>query len=180
MKKLLKWIITIVIVVMLVKAFNNFVNPETEDIVYLANKTKAEIESTLGGTLSQNDAMSARIYAYTEGELTVDWNSDAGFGIIYIDDKQAGIHTDNRVYSMYNIKIGDAVIGVQDDLTFNYDEHFEVLDDLYGGSSTATFYYNSARGDCLVVIANDTTNRVVALTYYTDGKKATEQLKPLY
>ncbi len=180
MKKLIKWFIVIAIVVMLVEAFNNFVNPETEDIVYLANKTKAEMESTLGCSLSQNDTMASRIYAYTEGELTLDWNSDEGFGIIYIDDKQAGIHTDNRLYSMYNIKIGDPVIGVKDDITFSYDENFEVLDDLYGGSSTATFYYNNTRKDCLVVIANDTTNRVVALSYYTDGKKATEQLKPLY
>lgn len=180
MKKLIKWIIIILLAVIGVKAFNNFVNPETKDISYLAAKNKSEIQSELGCTFTPDAGIAKRVYVYTKGELTADSNSQEGISILYIDGEQVGIHTDNRIYSMFNIAIGDAIISVQSNTTFTYDDHFEVLDDLYGGSSTATFYYNSTSGECLVVIANDTTNRVVALTYYKDGRRATEMLEKVF
>lgn len=179
MEKLIKWIITIVIVVMLVKAFNNYVHPETTDISYLASKSKAEIESEMGYPFSKAPDMAKKIYAYTNGEVTVDANSENGIAIVYIDGKQVGIHTDNRLYSMFGIKLGDGEMSVEDVITFEYDKSFEVLNDMYGGSSTATFFYNHGTDECLVVVINDTSNRVVALTYYKDGKTATECLRSL-
>lgn len=47
-------------------------------------------------------------------------------------------------------------------------------------NSTATIDGDSKNNTCLVVVYNGSTNRVVALTYFNDMKKATEKLSKLY
>ena len=47
---------------------------------------------------------------------------------------------------------------------------------MVGGQSTAWFYYNSANNDCMVIIVNDNSARVVAMTYFNDYKLISENL----
>ncbi|MCM1089445.1 MAG: hypothetical protein NC092_05295 [Butyrivibrio sp.] len=178
-KKAIKWVILIIIAVIAGKAFLNFVNPKVTDLTPYLKMTKSDLERTLGVSLSDNPNMLKKIYEYTEGEITVDGNSGNSFGIIYIDGQQSGLHTDSRIYGMYGIKIGDAFISLEDKITYPYERKYEVLNDIGQGASTATFYQNYTNNDCLVVVVNDTSNRVVALTYYSNGKKATEQLSSM-
>lgn len=86
------------------------------------------------------------------------------------------MHIDNRKYSMYGLNIGDALISVDSKINFPHDESFEVLNDVVEGTSSAWFYCNTKKGDCMVVIFNEVSNRVVAMTYFSDGEKVTEQL----
>lgn len=176
LKKVLKWVILIVIVVIAGNAFWRFVNPEVTDVTPYLKMSKSDLERNLGIPLSDNPNMVKKIYAFTDGEVTVDGNSENSVGIIYIDGKQSGFHTDNRLYGMYGVKIGDAVISLGGKITYPYETTFEILNDIGQGSSTATFYQSYTRNDCLVIIANDTSGRVVALTYFSDGKRATERL----
>ena len=178
-KKVLKWVILICIVVIAGDAIYNFIFPEVTDVTPYLKMSKSDIERNLGVSLSDSPNMVKRIYAFTDGEVTVDGNSDNNVGIIYIDGKQSGFHTDNRIYGMYGVKIGDAVISLGDKLTYPSERTYEILNDVGQGSSTATFYQNYTRNDCLVIIANDTSGRVVALTYFSDGKKATNQLSQI-
>ncbi len=180
MKTFVKCGMVILALVLLANLLDDYVNPEVTDVTPYLTMSKEELETQLGITLAENPAMINKIYAYTNGEITVDGNSEGSIGIVYIDGRQAGIHIDDRTYGMFGIKMGDAEIGVSNDITFEYDEHFEVLSDIEQGSSTASFYANHRKGDCLVVVYNDTTNRVVALAYYSNGKKATEQLTSLF
>ncbi|MDE7254391.1 MAG: hypothetical protein K2O32_15830 [Acetatifactor sp.] len=176
LKKIIKWAILIFIVIYAGKAFYNFVYPEVTDLTPYLTMSKYELERTLGITLSDKPNMVKKIYEFTEGEITVDGSEENNIGIVYIDGKQSGLHTDSRIYSMYGIKMGDAALYLKDNITYPYESVYEVLNDIGQGSSTATFYQNFTKNDCLVVVVNDTSGRVVALTYYSDGKKATEQL----
>lgn len=178
LKKILKWAILIFIVIYAGKAIYNFIFPEVTDLTPYLTMSKYDLERTLGVSLSDKPNMVKKIYEFTEGEITVDGSEKNDIGIVYIDGKQSGLHTDSRIYSMYGIKLGDAALYLEDNITYPYERTYEVLNDIGQGSSTATFYQNYTRNDCLVVVINDTSGRVVALTYFSDGKKATEQLSP--
>ena len=80
---------------------------------------------------------------------------------------------------MFGISIGDGEFKIDDNLTYEYDESFNVLDDMLGGKSTAVFYYNKANNDCLVIFINDKSARVVAMTYFNDYKLVTQNLSGL-
>ncbi len=176
MKKILKRVIIVIIVVIVAKKAIDFVNPKVTDVTPYLRMSKSEIERSLGMSFSSSPDMVKKIYAFTDGEITVEGNSKKSIGIVYIDGKQAGLHIDDRRYGMYGIEIGDAIINVGDRLTYKYERQYEILDEIGQGTSTATFFQNYSKGDCLVVVANDTSNRVVALTYYSEGEKATELL----
>lgn len=179
MKKILKRAVIIVIVIFVGKEIMDFVNPKVTDVTPYLNMTKPEIEETLDISFSSSPDMVKKIYGYTNGKITVDGNSDNSIGIVYIDGKQVGFHLDNRRYGMYGIEIGDSFLNVEDKITYEYERQYEVLTDIGQGASSATFYRNYSKGDCLVVVVNDTSGRVVALTYFSDGKKAMERLAPL-
>lgn len=147
------------------------------DVTHLANASKATIESELGVELNNNPKMINRIYEYTEGDLTVEGGSESGVALLYIDGVRKGFHIDKKRYTMFGIEMGNSMLEVDDNLNYRYEGTFEVLDDYYDqGVSKGVFYYNEANNDCLIIVYNDTTGRVVALTYYSDYKKLTEQL----
>lgn len=177
-KKVLTWAILFIIVVTAGKAILNYVNPEITDLTPYLTMSKYDLARTLGISLSDNPNMLSKIYEYTDSEITVDGDSENSIGIIYIDGRQSGLHTDNRIYSMYGVKIGDAVISLNDLITFPYDTSFEILGDIAQSAATATFYQNTDSNECLVIVSNNTSGRVVALTYYSNAKKATERLTP--
>lgn len=175
---IIKWIIVIVLIIIVGKKVVEFIHPT--DVTNLVNMDKQTIEKTLGVSLKRDLDMPGRIYEYSEGVVTVDGGSDTGVAIIYIDDIQTGFHIDKRKYAMYGLHIGDAIIAVDDNMTYEHEEIFEVLDDVYDGQSTALFYCNYTKGDCLVVIYNDYSNRVVALTYFNNVNEVTEELETLF
>lgn len=151
----------------------------TTDITPYLNYEKAQLEDELGVSLEPNSKMVKKIDAYTNGTVTVDGDHKNGIAMFYIDGIRSGIHIDNSKYSMFGIELGIAGQKVEKVMTFKFDRHFNVLDDMMKGSSTATFYCNSTTNECIVVICNGTTNRVVAITYFNNMRKATENLSSL-
>lgn len=154
---------------------NRLLNPEVTDVTNLTRADKATIESELGVSLANNPDKVKQIYEFTEGKITVDGGED-GVAVVYIDGKQKGLHIDDKKYSMYGVEMGQLMINLDDVLTYEYDQNYEVLNDLYQGISTGQFFCNTEKNDCLIVIYNDNSSRVVALTYFSDMKKVTEQL----
>ena len=77
---------------------------------------------------------------------------------------------------MYGLNIGLGAYEIPNKITYKYDSHFEMLNDMMGGQSTADYYYNKAANDCLVITSNDNTGRIVAITYFTDLSKVTETI----
>ena len=176
MNGLLKKIVILAVLIFCGVAIKNMISPKVTDVTYWVNMEKQELEDKLGYLLPDAPGMVPKIYAYTDGEVTVDGDSKNGFGIVYIDGKQSGLHIDGRKYGMFGLRTGLSNMEVDELLTYDYETVYEVLNDIGQGSSTATFYQNYTKGDCLVVVFNDLSGRVVAITYYTDGERATERL----
>lgn len=172
-----KWVIIIAILVFVGSTIINYFFPKVTDITPYVNSDKAYIEEQLGVSLPSNPDMLGRIYEYTKGEVSV-CGSD-GIGIVYIDGLQAGLHTTNKKYSLYGVQLGYSTYRATDSMTYQYDESFVVLTDLEGDTATATFYTNSTNNDCLIIVHNNIVNQVIAITYYNDMKKVTEELSAL-
>lgn len=172
----IKWI---VIVGALFIIGGKLLNPEVTDVTNLVKASKSSVEQSLGVSLVRDPGMVKKIYEYTDGEITVDAD-DEGVAMVYIDGKQSGLHIDDEKYSMYGLTMGDLMIDLENKLTYDYDDRFDVINDMYEGVSTGEFFCNTKRNDCLIVVYNDHTSRVVALTYFNDMNKVTEQLSPAY
>ena len=171
---IIKWIVIAVVIVIAAKFVINIVNPKVTDLTSYINMETKEVEDKLDVKLAANSNMSSKVNHYSRGTVTVDGNDD--FGVVYIDGEYAGLHTQSKKYSLFGVKIGDAGYGVEDKMTFDFDESICVLNDMAAGNSTATFYADYEKGDCFVVITNDHSNKVVALTYFSDYAKVTETL----
>lgn len=173
---IVKWAIIICLLVVVGGSVINLVAPRVTDVTHLVKLDKEDIEEALDIYLLENPDMIKKIYEYTDSEIAVNGDSNKGIGVVYLDGKQNGLHIDNKKYSMFNINMGDAMVDIEDRMTFEYDENFIVVNDLYEGQSTAVFYCNKTKNECLIVIYNDLSNRVVAMTYFSDMRKVTEQL----
>ena len=136
---------------------------------------ESEIAAKYGLTfVDGTDDMVKRIPRYTQSKVTVR-NAD-NLLMVYVDGKKVGVSTDASRYSMFNVKIGDPAYKVKDTTSFRYDETFDVLNDMEHGNSTVDYYANWDTNECLALTVNDGSGRVVAIAYYSDLKKMTEDL----
>lgn len=153
------------------------VNPEAKDVTNLVNMDVEEVESALDVTLNENSSMVSQIYQYSNGNVTVYGNGE--IGVVYIDDGYAGLHINDKKYSLYGVKIGDSEATAEANMTFDFDESMIVLNDIVQGNSTTVFYKNKIKGDCLAVIYNDHSNRAVAMTYFKNCAMVTQNLQSI-
>ena len=156
------------------KAIVSVVMPEGEDITSLLTSNADTVAAKLGVTFQDNPEWVSRIHQYSKGTVTVKAAED--IGIVYIDSKQIGIQVESKAYTMFGIQIGDGEKYAYDHMTYPYDDFLSVLNDMAEGKTTTYFYYNQKRNDCLALTINDTTNRIVGMTYFTDYQKVTETL----
>ncbi len=170
----IKWVVIAVIAIVGIKFVYGLINPEIIDVSSYVNMDAEELAKKLDVTFEKDCDMNKMITHYSNGTVTVD--GDGEIGVVYIDGKRKGIHINDKKYSMYGVSIGDGEFKIDDNMTYEYDESFNVLDDMLGGKSTAIFYYNKAKNDCFVVVINDRSARVVAMTYFNDYKLITQNL----
>lgn len=149
----------------------------TIEVQEYGSMSSEELEASLGLTLTKNSNMSSQIPHYTKGEVTVDGNGE--IGVIYIDGKQTGIHVNSKKYTLFGVRMGYDERKVKENMMFPNDRNFFIIEDMAVGYSTAQFYCNTIKGDCLVLIYNDTSKKVVAMTYYSNYKKALERLSSI-
>ncbi len=157
--------------------FMNVINPEVKDVTNLVNMSVEGVEKALDVTLNENSSMISQIHQYSDGNVTVYGNGE--IGVVYIDDVYAGLHINDKKYSLYGVKIGDSESEAEENMTFPSDDSMSVLNDIMEGNSTTVFYRDKAKGDCFVVIYNDHSNRVVAMTYFKNFYKVTENLESI-
>ncbi|MBQ4068674.1 MAG: hypothetical protein IJC76_05435 [Lachnospiraceae bacterium] len=149
--------------------------PNVTDITPYINMSENDLEDNLKISLEPNEKMANKIHHYSNGKVTVS-GTQKGICVIYIDNKQAGIHIDSKHFSMFGINMGNAEQTVSKNTSFVYDINFTVVNDYIDSTSTSYYYCNTTTDECLIVTANGTTNRVVALTYFYDRHKALENL----
>lgn len=128
----------------------DFLVPIQTDLTALVNAQKPELEALLG-EMNDDPDMVKKIYQYSLGEVTVDMDNDREVGIVYIDGIQKGLHIQGKHYFMYGVHIGDLETEAHRNITFPYTDHWQVLNDLVNGTSTAYFYTNKENNDCMAV-----------------------------
>lgn len=174
---IVKWVVIAVMIIVGVKLVSGLVNPKSIDVTGYVDLEADELTKKLDVSLGADSDMSSKVPHYSNGTVTVDGNGE--IGVVYIDGKRKGIHTDDKKYNMFGIYIGDGEFKIEDNITYDYDEYFSVLNDMAGGNSTAMFYFNETKNDCFVITVNDKSARVVAMTYFNDYKLISENLSGL-
>ena len=149
------------------------------DITSYADQDKDTILSTLDITVTPAPYMKDKIYEFTDKEISIERDDKTGFSVIYLDGEYAGIHFDSKQYSLFGLQVGDAEISIHDQITYEYDRSFNVLDEVERGVSDALFFENHEDNTGLAVITNSATNCIVAITYYTDMDEITKDLSPV-
>ena len=122
----------------------------------------------------QDDYMTKMVPRWTNSAVTV--KSAGDIGLVYANGKRVGLHTSNKRYTIYGIKVGDADISVEGKMTFAQKGNFAVLNDIGQGQATTYYYYNWEKNEGIALAINDTSHRVVAITYFSDLKLMTETL----
>lgn len=170
----------IILAAVLMIVYNKVIKPNftTTDITDYVQSDEATIvaQLKLKGSFESDSAWCSRlpIFSNVSGGITV--KSNGGIGIIYKNDKRFGIAIDGKSYKFFGIKIGDPEYKVADNITFTYDDEFSILNDLIDTSSTSVYYHNKKTNELLVVTVNGNSNRVVAVTYFSDGRFLTNTL----
>lgn len=165
---IVKWVVILALVVVAVSLVKGLISPKATDVTKFVNYDYDQLQDAIDEDIEKDTDMSSKITHYSNGTVTVD--SAEGIGIVYIDGAQKGLHIDDKKYCMFGISLGDGETTIEDNITYDYTEYMLVLNDLAGGKSTATIYYNTSKNDCLVVFVNDKSARVVAMTYFNDYK----------
>ncbi len=177
---IIKVFIFIILAAVFMIVYKNVIKPNftTTDITDYVKSDEATVikQLKLSGSFEADSAWCSRlpIYKNVSGGITV--KSNDGIGIIYKNDKQFGIAIDGKGYQMFGVKIGDPEYDAVDKLSFTYDDEFSILDDLVDTRSMGTYYQNTKTNELLVITVNGNSNRVVAVTYFYDGRFLTNTL----
>ena len=156
------------------KGAQYFTGSGGKDITDKLTMTEDELAKDMKITFEDNENKVKSVQQYSRGTVTV--RSGKDLNVIYINGKQMGINTSSRSYRFYGVGINDPEVNADKNMTFKADGAMSILSDLTGGKSDVYYYYNETDNDCLVLVINKESNRVVDMTYYYDYKKVTESL----
>ena len=169
---IIKVIGIVLVAALLVGAYFLFFGKKETDLKEYVNYDTDAIEKKLNIKLTRNDETYRRVRQYSNGKVTTDGNGD--LAVLYLDGKQFGIHVDSDKYSLYGMKIGDPLN--KKVKGYDYETSYSVLNDIFNGQSTSYFYINETNNDCLELTYNDTSGRIVAMTYFNDYRRMSERL----
>lgn len=170
----------IILAVVLMIIYKNVIKPRfaTTDITDYVKSDEATIvnQLKLRGGFEPDSAWCSRLPIFKDVSEGITVTSNGGIAIIYKNNKQFGIAIDSKRYKLFGVEIGIPEYSVDDSITFTYDDEFFVLNDLADTSSTSNYYYNTKTNELLAVTANGNSNRVVAVTYFYNGRFFTDAL----
>ncbi|MBQ6231226.1 MAG: hypothetical protein IJJ74_08945 [Eubacterium sp.] len=171
---IIKIVVLALLVVGAVFLVKKLIKKDPKELKDCVNMNTEQLEKELGIKLTRNDTTVKRVRHYSEGTLTTDGNYDVA--VLYLDGKQLGIHIDSEKYKLYGIEIYMPRYEVEKKMTYEKENTMQILNDMYNGTSTSVFYYNTTKNDCIMVNYNDNTNRVVSMTYFNDFRRISERL----
>ncbi len=166
-----------VVIFFVIKGIRYMLNSGGQDITEYLSASEVELQDHLNLKFEENDQRAKNVPQYSGGTVTV--HSANGLDVVYIDGKQVGVATDSRDYRFYGVGINDADKDVYDLLTYPKTSSFVMLNDLMGGNSDSTFYYDKSNNTCLVITVNKKNNRVVYMAYFTDLALITKNVSGL-
>lgn len=179
-----KFIIVFIIVAILALVLSRMPFNKKKELDTIARMPMSDIEQELGITLSENPDFVKQL-SIPNGDPTgfqVYTNSSKDFGVIYYNGKQYGICFSSSKYSLYGVEIGDSeshlflssqetqILPDGKEPGYSYTSYFYVIEDMMKKGSTADYVMGSD-GSVLVLVVNDTSNRVVNIIYYYDSNR---------
>lgn len=177
---IIKIFVFIILAAVLMIVYKNVIKPNftTTDITDYVKSDESTIvkQLKLSGSFEPDSAWCSRLPIFSNVSSGITVKSNDGIGIIYKNNKQFGIAIDGKGYKVFGIKIGDPEYDAADNITFTYDNEFSILNDLIDTRSMGTYYQNTKTNELLVVTVNGNSNRVVAVTYFYDGRFLTNTL----
>ncbi|MCM1172699.1 MAG: hypothetical protein NC393_11330 [Clostridium sp.] len=180
---IIKLFVFIILAVIFMVIYKNVIKPNftTTDITdYVKSDEVAMIGGLkLSGSFEADSAWAGRLPIFSNVSSGITVKSNSGIAIIYKNNKQFGIAIDGKGYKMFGVKIGDPEYDAVDNITFAYDSDFSILNDLVDTRSMSTYYQNTKTNELLVITVNGNSNRVVAVTYFYDGRFLTNTLDDL-
>lgn len=180
MGTLIRISVFIILAVVLMIIYKNVIKPKftTTDVTDYVKADEETIvnQLKLSGSFEPDSAWCSRLPIFKSVSEGITVTSNGGIGIIYKNNKQFGIAIDGKRYKLFGVEIGIPEYTVDDNITFTYDNDFFVLNDLVDTSSTSNYYYNTKTNELLVVTVNGNSNRVVAVTYFYNGRFFTDAL----
>ena len=123
------------------------INWKITDVTHMVNMDKEQLEQELGVTFKSNPAMVSKIYECSDAVFTVESDEDAHISVIYTNGVRSGLHIDNTKYEMFGLYIGGREVDMVDEIRFEYDDYFEVLNDAFDGTSTGYFFCNTEKNN---------------------------------
>ncbi len=146
-----------------------------EEISQLLGKSDYVIAKETETEFTERSSVSATMPMYAEGTVKV--TSNGALNIVYLNGKQVGVNTRDKKYKFFGVSVGQSELEVSDWITYNYTGYTAALQGMHTRGSDEYIYYNDKNNDCLIVSMNPKTNRVAAVTYYTDYKKISEEIE---
>ncbi|MCM1286858.1 MAG: hypothetical protein NC240_01005 [Clostridium sp.] len=180
---IIKLFVFIILAAVFIFVYKNVIKPNftTTDITDYVKSDEATMigQLKLSGSFEADSAWAGRLPIFSNVSNGITVKSNSGIGMIYKNDKPFGIAIDGKGYQMFGVKIGDPEYDAVDNITFAYDSDFSILNDLVDTRSMSTYYQNTKTNELLVITVNGNSNRVVAVTYFYDGRFLTNTLDDL-
>lgn len=173
--KLIRIGITIGVILVLILMVKLIFFPAPKDLTADRGLDDKQLASKYGINFEREEGMDRYVPQWTEGR-TVTVNKGKDLCTIYIDGKYVGFHFDTKRWTFGGLSIGDPEIHMFEQITFEYDKDYNIINDIAEGNSCADYFYNKKTNECLVVTVSDKSNRIVAITYYNDAKLILEGL----
>lgn len=174
--KLIKIIIAVIIILVLpVILYKKVIHPKPKDLTPLMHSSYDELDAQIDGEFTRDTKMDKYIPKLADN-ITIEAYSGGDIYPFMVDGEFGGIHLAERKWEMYGVSVGMAEAEAVKKTTYVYEKSMVTILDLAGGQSNAYYYYNKKNNDCLVMTVNGTSNKVVAVTYYRDYNKLTQNL----
>lgn len=159
------------------KAIVSVVKPEGIDITSDLNKSEDGLAQELEETFSDNPSWATNVFEYSKSDPTFRGAED--IGVVYMDGKQIGVHIPTNKYMIFDTRVGDGEQHMYNNTSYPFESSSSILNTV-SGKATVYIYYNTERNDCIFFVINNTTNRIVSMTYYYDYKKVSEELESVF
>ena len=136
------------------------------EVARMLNMSEKEIAKELDTSFHEDDSLAKAVTEFPDEGTKV--FTDGNLNIIYENNVRVGINTSSRKYKFYGIGINQPNIQNTKRMAYNYDGIVQRTEDVAGGKSNTYYYYNRGKNDCLAITINNSSNRVVNMTYYND------------
>lgn len=165
-KPLIKIALIVIVILVGYKVYCKYFQKTYIELAQYKDKDTATIEKELSITLGENTNEVQYIPSF---EFVPKVFGDKEIYVIMNNNLRIGLRLeDSKEYTLKGVKIGEKLADARKILEDDYTDTVEFFNDNKTGSSTTTMYYNREENEGVAITVNDTSDKIVAITYYWD------------